>query len=184
MQLILCSTFCCEPLEAKNSRVRRTAPTHQSRIYHSWAEFFSPTSTTTQRSSSRMRVIAMFLTALAATAHVNDQIQDHFDAIRACSVNYHCTDDYVPDQCLPGKLRYRSSGACVKRNQAQCHGSSCSRKALIMKKSDFEAILAKFNVALLANKSVEKKRHELFIPGHGGIIDIGLCAGSCLRAHR
>ena len=133
-----------------------------------------------------MRFIFMFLAAtISATAHINEQIQDHFDAIRACSVNYHCTDDSVPDQCLYGKSRFPlGSRNCVKRSQAKCQGSSCSRKALNLKVSDFEAILAKFNVALLANKSLEKKRHELYYPGHRGTIDIGLCAGSCRGPNR
>ena len=130
--------------------------------------------------------IFALISVIKANLDMHDQLQHYFDSIRACSVQYTCKDDFVPDQCLPVKFSYRraQSQRCVKSTNQCRPGSACARRALQMKIHDFRAILAKFNVAPLATKSMHKKRHQLYYPEFAEHIDIGICQGSCRGSPR
>ena len=129
----------------------------------------------------KMYFFFTLLSNVMANLDLPSQIQQYIDSIRACAVQYSCKDDFVPNQCLPLRFSYgrKESRRCIKSSE-QCYpGSACARRPLQLKIHDFRAILAKFNMAPLATKSMHKKRHQLYYPEFADSIDIGICQGSC-----
>ena len=126
--------------------------------------------------------LAILCTVLAIT----EEIQAEFDAIRECSLQFSCSDDFVPEQCLPNRRFAYRSARCVRvRKSDQCKlGQACARRSLKLKFTDFRQILSEFGFAPLANKSNEKKRHEFFHPSIEKDIDLGVCLGSCMHHKR
>ena len=126
------------------------------------------------------------LATLCTVFAITEEIQAEFDAIRECSLQFSCSDDFVPEQCLPHKARFAyRSNRCVRKKSDQCKlGQACARRSLKLKFSDFRQILSEFGFAPLANKSNEKKRHEFFHPSIEKDIDLGICLGSCMHHKR
>lgn len=125
---------------------------------------------------------SVFMLAVFGMAQAD--IQAEFDAIRECSIQYTCLDDFVPDECLPRRrFLYRSTRCTISKDQC-LKGEACSRRSLKMKMSDFRQILGEFGLAPLANKSSDKKRHNFYHPAVEEAVDLGVCLGSCARHKR